>query len=192
VICSANPHVQAEQITEAVLGELAERLPKLFEQLAESLPRPSANLAAQQAQALAEFDRDDLLEELLGDEGATSFDPESLSDEDVTGLIDQFGETRDEELSGFYAFMHPEWTPEELANWVEKAGGLPPYIKRIAKHLQAKGKDTSQAIATAVNVVKKMCATGDVNFPGKQQVNAGSQAEACKAVADWEAKKAKS
>lgn len=47
----------------------------------------------------------------------------------------------------------------------------------------------SRAVATAVNVVKKMCATGDINFPGKQQVNAGSQAEACKDVARWESMK---
>lgn len=77
-------------------------------------------------------------------------------------------------------------------NWVQKAGGLPKYIKRIAKHLREKGMDESRAIATAVNAAKKMCATGDVNFPGKQQVNPGSKAEACAAVADWERKKAQS
>jgi hypothetical protein len=77
-------------------------------------------------------------------------------------------------------------------NWVKKAGGLPKYIKRIATHLQEKGMDESRAIATAVNAAKKMCSTGDVNFPGKQQVNPGSQAEACAAVADWEKKKAAS
>jgi hypothetical protein len=76
-----------------------------------------------------------------------------------------------------------------MANWVEKTGGLPSYIKRIAKHVRASGKSESQAIAIAVNAAKKMCATGDVNFPGKQSVNAGSRAEACKAVAEWEAKK---
>jgi hypothetical protein len=81
---------------------------------------------------------------------------------------------------------------EQLANWVQKAGGLPSYIKRIAKHLTEKGMDQSRAIATAVNAAKKMCATGDLNFPGSQQVNPGSKAEACAAVADWEAKKAKS
>ncbi|MFE7105626.1 hypothetical protein ACFU98_10625 [Streptomyces sp. NPDC057575] len=78
----------------------------------------------------------------------------------------------------------------ELANWVDQQGGLPAYIKRIAKHLTEKGMDESQAIATAVNAAKKMCATGDLNFPGKQDVNPGSRAEACKAVAEWEAKKA--
>lgn len=79
------------------------------------------------------------------------------------------------------------------SNWVEKAGGLPKYIERIAKHLHSeKGMDVGRAIATAVNVVKKMCAAGDTNFPGKQQVNAGSQAQACAAVKQWESMKAKS
>lgn len=77
-------------------------------------------------------------------------------------------------------------------NWVDQVGGLPSYIERIAKHLHyEKGKSIGHAIAIAVNVVKKMCATGDINFPGVQQVNAGSHAEACKAVAEWEAKKAR-
>lgn len=75
-------------------------------------------------------------------------------------------------------------------NWVENSGGLPMYIRRIANHLHAKGMSIGHAIATAVNAVKKMCSTGDINFPGKQQVNAGSQAEACAAVASWERKKA--
>lgn len=48
----------------------------------------------------------------------------------------------------------------------------------------------SHAIAVAVNAAKKMCATGDLNWPGLQNVNAGSRAEACAAVARWEAMKA--
>lgn len=75
-------------------------------------------------------------------------------------------------------------------NWVDACGGLPKYIKRITKHLKEKGMPESQAIATAVNAAKKMCASGDVNFPGKQNVNAGSRAEACTAVAEWEKLKA--
>lgn len=76
-------------------------------------------------------------------------------------------------------------------NWVDKAGGLPSYIDRIARHLHSeKGMTIGHAIATAVNVVKKMCAAGDVNFPGKQNVNPKSRAEACAAVASWEKKKA--
>lgn len=81
-------------------------------------------------------------------------------------------------------------SPKE--NWVDKVGGLPSYIERIAKHLHfEKGMSISRAIAVAVNVVKRMCATGDLNFKGAQQVNAGSKAQACKAVAEWEAKKAR-
>lgn len=76
-------------------------------------------------------------------------------------------------------------------NWVSKAGGLPSFIKRVVKHLKAKGMAESHAIATAVNVVKKMCASGDTNWKGVQHVNAGSQAAACAAVAQWEAKKAR-
>jgi hypothetical protein len=75
---------------------------------------------------------------------------------------------------------------------VEKAGGLPSYIKRISRHVQAKGANESRAIATAVNAAKRMCSSGDTNFPGIQQVNAGSRAEACRAVAEWERKKAQS
>lgn len=80
---------------------------------------------------------------------------------------------------------------DETYNWVEDVGGLPGYIKRISKHLREKGMDQSRAIATAVNVAKKMCATGDVNFPGNQQVNAKSRAQACADVAEWEQKKAR-
>lgn len=79
---------------------------------------------------------------------------------------------------------------EFAQNWVQKAGGLPKYIDRIRKHLEEKGTETSRAIATAVNAAKKMCSTGDLNFPGLQKVNAGSKAEACAAVADWNAKRA--
>lgn len=77
-------------------------------------------------------------------------------------------------------------------NWLEQTGTghLPRYIKRISKHLRRKGMAESHAIAVAVNAAKKMCASGDVNFPGKQSVNAGSRAEACAAVAEWESKKA--
>ena len=73
---------------------------------------------------------------------------------------------------------------------MEKKGGLPDYIDRIAVHLHGKGMPISQAIAVAVNAVKKACATGDLNFPGMQNENAGSRAEACAAVAQWEALKA--
>lgn len=80
---------------------------------------------------------------------------------------------------------------EEEFNWVEDVGGLPAYIREIADALKRKGWKDSRAIPTAVNVTKKMCATGDLNFPGDQDVNPGSRAKACKAVAEWEEKKAR-
>lgn len=75
-------------------------------------------------------------------------------------------------------------------NWVEEQGGLPPYIERIAVQLVAQGWSHSRAIATAINAAKRMCATGDLNWPGVQNVNAGSRAQACAAVARWTAMKA--
>lgn len=76
-------------------------------------------------------------------------------------------------------------------NWVEEQGGLPDYIERIAIHLIRKGMSHSHAIATAINTAKKWCATGEVHqWPGIQRINLGSRAEACKAVARWEAMKA--
>lgn len=76
------------------------------------------------------------------------------------------------------------------SNWVEEAGGLPDYIDRIANHLHNKGMPISQAIATGINAAKKMCSTGDLNWPGLQNVNPGSRAQACAAVAKWESMKA--
>jgi hypothetical protein len=76
------------------------------------------------------------------------------------------------------------WSPKK--NWVEKRGGLPPYVVRIAKHLIAKGFSRSHAIATAINVVKKMGKSGDLNWPGRQHANAGSRAQAAGATAHWE------
>lgn len=79
----------------------------------------------------------------------------------------------------------------ETFNWVDDVGGLPSYIKRIARHLQRKGMTESRSIATAVNAAKKMCSTGDLNWPGLQNVNPGSRAQACAAVASWNAKRAR-
>lgn len=82
----------------------------------------------------------------------------------------------------------------DKTNWVEKSGGLPSYINRIAKHLHAeKGMPTGRAIAVAVNTVKRWCRSGSVTEGGKGRtkgVSAKTKALACKAVAQWEAKKA--
>ena len=63
-------------------------------------------------------------------------------------------------------------------NWVEKVGGLPDFIRRIAKHIfyDSPGMTVSHAIAAAVNRVKKLAAKGNP--------------KAIKALAQWTAKKA--
>lgn len=68
-------------------------------------------------------------------------------------------------------------------NWVEKSGGLPSYIKRIAKHLQAKGMAPGHAIAAAHNTVVRWAAGGD-------GVSPETQAKAAAALAEWNAKAA--
>lgn len=79
-------------------------------------------------------------------------------------------------------------------NWVDKAGGLPSYIERIAKHLHyEQGMTISHAIATAVNTVKRWCKGGTVSKTGGpeggQNVTAKTKAQACAALAEWDAKR---
>lgn len=94
--------------------------------------------------------------------------------------------------------VHPslERAPGKSDNWLEKAGGLPPYIERIAKHLHSdKGMTISHAIATAVNTVKRWCQGGTVSKTSGPEKSEGvtpqTKAKACAAVAQWNAKKAK-
>jgi hypothetical protein len=83
----------------------------------------------------------------------------------------------------------PEYSPEamvmlawegkdgkQLANWVEQQGGLPSYFHRIMRHLP-KQWTKSRKIATAVSQSKKFCAKGN--------------ADACAAVAQWGAMRAR-
>lgn len=71
-------------------------------------------------------------------------------------------------------------------NWVEAAGGLPKYIEDIAYALHTRrGMSISRAIATAVSRVKMWAAGGD-------NVDPDTRAKAAKAVAQWEALKARS
>lgn len=89
------------------------------------------------------------------------------------------------------AYPSLERKPGGPDNWVEKAGGLPSYIERIAKHLHyEEGMTISRAIAVAVNTVKRWARGGTVTKHGTtQRITAKTQALAAKAVAEWEAKK---
>lgn len=85
-------------------------------------------------------------------------------------------------LAGAGAGCSLDSSPGE--NWVEKSGGLPSYICKIAKGVMKSGKSKSSAIAIAVSRVKKWAAGGD-------GVDADTVAKSAKAVAQWEALKAK-
>lgn len=84
-----------------------------------------------------------------------------------------------------------EFDKSPNSNWVERAGGLPNYIVRIAHHVKAKGHDDRSAIQIAIATARKWCATGEVyQWPGIQRINLGSRSEACAAIAEWDAKRA--
>jgi len=69
-------------------------------------------------------------------------------------------------------------------NWVEDAGGLPPYVRELARGIMKSGKSKSQAIAIAISRIKKWASGGD-------GVDPDTRAKAAKALAQWEALKAK-
>lgn len=70
-------------------------------------------------------------------------------------------------------------------NWIERANGeLPPYVRKLARGIMKSGKSLSQAISIAISRCKVWAAGGD-------DVTAATRAKAAKAVAQWEALKAK-
>lgn len=75
-----------------------------------------------------------------------------------------------------------DWSPR--SNWVEDNGGLDPYIEKVALALIRSGMSREKAIATAINKIKKWAAGGE-------GVNADTVARAQKALASWEALKAR-
>lgn len=71
-------------------------------------------------------------------------------------------------------------------NWVENAGGLPPYVRKLARGImKSGGHDLSSAISIAISRIKVWAAGG-----GK--VNADTKAKAAKALAIWNKRKASS
>lgn len=70
-------------------------------------------------------------------------------------------------------------------NWVESRGGLPPYVRGVARGIARKhgGKVTSRDIKIAIARMKVWAAGG-------QHVHPAVRAAAAKAVARWEAMKA--
>lgn len=79
----------------------------------------------------------------------------------------------------------PVGTPGGTQNWVDKAGGLPRYIRMVAHALMRKGHSKGKAIAIAVATMKRWAA-------GIGEVSEKVRAAAAKAVDEWEAMKAES
>lgn len=69
-------------------------------------------------------------------------------------------------------------------NWVENSGSLPPYVRKLARAIEKDGHDLSSAISIAIGRVKSWANGGG-------DVDADTQAKAAKALAQWEALKAK-
>lgn len=69
-------------------------------------------------------------------------------------------------------------------NWVENSGGLPPYVRKLARGIMKSGKSKTQAIAIAISRIKVWAAGGG-------DVDADTRAKAAKALAQWEATKAR-
>lgn len=70
-------------------------------------------------------------------------------------------------------------------NWIEDAGGLPEFMADVACALIRSGHDETSAIKIAVGQIENWAS-------GKGKVNAKTRAKAAAAVAEWEAKRAKS
>lgn len=70
-------------------------------------------------------------------------------------------------------------------NWIEAVKGeLPAYVREIARSIEKTGKTLSQAISIAISRIKVWAAGGG-------GVSAKTRAKAAKALAEWEALKAK-
>jgi hypothetical protein len=70
-------------------------------------------------------------------------------------------------------------------NWVDQVGGLPKYIEEVADSIHRKrGLSISRSIAIAVSRMKVWASGGG-------DVDPDTRAKAAKALAEWEAKKAR-
>ena len=80
------------------------------------------------------------------------------------------------------ASVHEPVGPKPL--WHHAGWQLPAYIQHIANDVREGGKSESNAIAIAVSSVKRWAAGG-------KSVDKNTRAAAAKAVAEWEAEKAR-
>lgn len=76
----------------------------------------------------------------------------------------------------------PVGKPGGKQNWVDKAGGLPPFIRAVAHALIRAGHSKAQAIQIAVGTIRRWAEGGG-------DVTAKTRAKAAATIAEWEAKK---
>lgn len=83
-------------------------------------------------------------------------------------------------------------------NWVDRTGGTQRDLKAVALWLMAKGFSQSHAIAVATNVIRKWCRGGaggdpldNLNWPGRQRATVQTRVKGCKAVLEYNAKRAR-
>ena len=76
------------------------------------------------------------------------------------------------------------FSTSKTSNWVARGGGLPSYIQHVAHALVKRGKSESAAIGMAIGIVRRWARGG-----GK--VDSNTRAAAAKAIAEWEALKAR-
>lgn len=76
----------------------------------------------------------------------------------------------------------PVGKPGGKQNWVDKAGGLPPFVRAVAHALIRAGHSQSQAIQLAVGVIRRWAAGGG-------DVSAKTRAKAAATIARWDAMK---
>lgn len=96
---------------------------------------------------------------------------------------DQLALEESEKTAGYSVTKSP-FSASTTSNWIAKLGGLPAYIQNVAKGILKRGKTESQAIQMAIGVIKNWAS-------GRGKVSPEVRAAAAKALAQWEALKAK-
>lgn len=134
---------------------------------------------------------------VLREQLCDSFDTLSVAEARIAKRTQEIAITLSEVKSDVYPGL--DRSPKQ--NWVDKTGGLPSYIERIAKHVHYEhGKDIGRSIQIAVGVVQRWCKGGGVSARGGVKVDganasgvsAATKAKACAALAEWDAKRAAS
>jgi hypothetical protein len=91
---------------------------------------------------------------------------------------------QESEKTAGYSVTKSPFSASTTSNWIARLGGLPAYIQNVAKGIMKRGKTESQAIQMAIGVIKNWAS-------GRGKVSPEVRAAAAKALAQWEALKAK-